>query len=119
MGIREELDMNDLEVLRDLYLSEQIWNVGELVTADDKPYEIIRKGTNYVTVIDETYKTYKFWLHEISMYEMSGTALKKISQDFKDKSKDITHGRQFAFLAGLMKNINHRLLAKDLKSFIF
>ena len=86
MGIREELDMNDPEVLRDLYLSEQIWNVGELVTADDKPYEIIRKGTNYVTVIDETYKTYKFWLHEISMYEMSGTALKKISQDFKDKS---------------------------------
>ena len=118
MGIREELDMNDPEVLRDLYLSEQIWNVGELVTADDKPYEIIRKGTNYVTVIDETYKTYKFWLHEISMYEMSGTALKKISQDFKDKSKDITHGRQFAFLAGLMKNINHRRLAKDLKSFL-
>ena len=118
MGIREELDMNDPETLRDLYLSEQIWNVGELVTADDKPYEIIRKGTNYVTVIDETYKTYKFWLHEISMYEMSGTALKKISQDFKDKSKDITHGRQFAFLAGLMKNINHRRLAKDLKSFL-
>ena len=118
MGIREELDMNDPEVLRDLYLSEQIWNVGELVTADDKPYEIIRKGTNYVTVIDETYKTYKFWLHEISMYEMSGTALKKISQDFKDKSKDITHGREFAFLAGLVKNLNHRRLAKDLKSFL-
>ena len=118
MGIREELDMNDPEVLRDLYLSEQIWNVGELVTADDKPYEIIRKGTNYVTVIDETYKTYKFWLHEISMYEMSGTALKKISQDFKDKSKDITHGREFAFLAGLVKTLNHRRLAKDLKSFL-
>ena len=65
MGIREELDLNDPETLRDLYLSEQIWNVGELVkTVDDKPYEIIRKGTNYVTVIDETYKTHKFWLHE-------------------------------------------------------
>ena len=118
MGIREELDMNDPETLRDLYLSEQIWNVGELVTANDNPYEIIRKGTNYVTVIDETYKTHKFWLHEISMYEMSGTALKKISQDFKSKSNDIAHGREFAFLSGLMKTINHRQLAKDLKSFI-
>jgi hypothetical protein len=49
---------------------------------------------------------------------MSGTALKKISQDFKDKSKDITHGRQFAFLAGLMKTINQRQLTKDLKSFL-
>jgi len=118
MGIREELDMNDPEVLRDLYLSEQIWNVGELVSVDDKPYEIIRKGTNYVTVIDETYKTHKFWLHELSMYEVSGSALKKISQDFKDKSKDISHGRQFAFLAGLVKDINHKRLAKDLKGFM-
>jgi hypothetical protein len=118
MGIKEELDLNDPETLRDLYLSEQIWNVGELVTVNDNPYEIIRKGTNYITAIDETYKTHKFWLHEISMYEMSGTALKKISQEFKDKSKDITHGREFAFLSGLMKTINHRQLAKDLKSFI-
>jgi len=99
MGIKEELDLNDPETLRDLYLSEQIWNVGELVTVNDNPYEIIRKGTNYITAIDETYKTHKFWLHEISMYEMSGTALKKISQEFKDKSKDITHGKEFAFLS--------------------
>ena len=118
MGIREELDMNDPEVLRDLYLSEQIWNVGELVTADDKPYEIIRKGTNYVTVIDETYKTHKFWLHELSMYEISGNALKKVSQAFKDKDKDMSHGRMFSFLSGLMKTRNHTQLRKDLKGFI-
>ena len=118
MGIREELDMNDPEVLRDLYLSEQIWNVGELVSVDDKPYEIIRKGTNYVTVIDETYKTHKFWLHELSMYEVSGNALKKVSQDFKSKSNDLAHGRQYSFLAGLVKNINHRTIAKDLKGYM-
>ena len=118
MGIKEELDLNDPETLRDLYLSEQIWNVGELVTVDNNPYEIIRRGTNYITAIDETYKVHKFWLHEISMYEMSGTALKKISQEFKDKSNDFTHGKEFAFLSGLMKTINHRILAKDLKSFI-
>jgi len=118
MGIREELNLSDLETLRELYLSEQIWNVGELVLAHDKPYEIIRRGTNYITAIDETYKSHKFWLHEISMYEMSGTALKKISQEFKDKSNDFSHGKEFAFLSGLMKTINHRILAKDLKSFI-
>ena len=118
MGIREELDMNDPEVLRDLYLSEQIWNVGELVSVDDKPYEIIRKGTNYVTVIDETYKTHKFWLHELSMYELSGNDLKKVSQAFKDKSKDMSHGRMFSFLSGLMKTRNHTQLRKDLKGFI-
>jgi len=118
MGIREELDMNDPEVLRDLYLSEQIWNVGELVLVDDKPYEIIRKGTNYVTAIDETYKTHKFWLHELSMYEISGSALKKVSQDFKDKSNDFVSGRQYSFLAGMMKDVNHRMLAKKLKGYM-
>jgi hypothetical protein len=31
MGIREELNLSDLETLRELYLSEQIWNVGDLI----------------------------------------------------------------------------------------
>ena len=124
MGIREELNLSDLETLRELYLSEQIWNVGDLIRVKSKndntypTWEIIRRGTNYVTAIDENYKSHKVWLHDIELYEMSGTALKKISQDFKDKSKDISHGRQFSYLAGLVKNINHKILAKDLKGFL-
>ena len=124
MGIREELNLSDLETLRELYLSEQIWNVGDLIRVKGKnnntypAWEIIRRGTNYVTAIDENYKSHKVWLHDIELYEMSGTALKKISQDFKDKSKDISHGRQFSYLAGLVKNINHKILAKDLKGFL-
>ena len=124
MGIKEELNLSDLETLRELYLSEQIWNVGDLIRVKGKndntypTWEIIRRGTNYVTAIDENYKSHKIWLHDIELYEMSGTALKKISQDFKDKSKDFAHGRQFAFLAGLVKDINHKRLAKDLKGFI-
>ena len=124
MGIKEELNLSDLETLRELYLSEQIWNVGDLIRVKGKndntypAWEIIRRGTNYVTAIDENYKSHKIWLHDIELYEMSGTALKKISQDFKDKSKDFAHGRQFAFLAGLVKDINHKRLAKDLKGFI-
>ena len=75
MGIREQLDLSDFEVLRDLYLSEQIWNVGDLIIArgknDDtyKAWEIIRKGTNYVTGINENYKVEKIWLHDIQMDE--------------------------------------------------
>ena len=35
MGIKEELDLSDFEVVRDLYLSEQIWNVGDLVITNE------------------------------------------------------------------------------------
>ena len=31
MGIREELDLTDYETLRDLYLLDEIWNVGDLI----------------------------------------------------------------------------------------
>ena len=79
MGIKEELDLSDFEVLRDLYLSEQIWNVGEKIKTDNLSGEIIRKGTNYVTVIDENYKCHKVWLHDIDISEV------KQDKDIKDK----------------------------------
>ena len=50
--------------------------------------------------------------------EMSGTALGKASDDFKSRSNDMTQGRQFSYLAGLMKNRNHSQLKKDLNGFI-
>jgi len=135
MGIKEELDLSDFETLRDLYLAEQIWNVGELIKVKtDSTYltwEIIRRGTNYVTVIDENYNTRKIWLHDIEIDdvasrldkskeidEMSGKALGKASDDFKSRSDDFSQGSQFAFLAGLMKTRNHTQLRKDLKGFI-
>jgi hypothetical protein len=77
MGVKEELDLTDYEVIRDLYLSEQIWNVGELIKVKSKndntypTWEIIRKGTNYVTVIDENYDTRKIWLHDIDIDDVA------------------------------------------------
>ena len=50
--------------------------------------------------------------------EMSGTALGKASDDFKNRSNDMTQGRMFDYLAGLMKTRNHKQLKKDLNNFI-
>ena len=50
--------------------------------------------------------------------EMSGTALGKASDDFKSRSNDMTQGRMFDYLAGLMKTRNHKQLKKDLNNFI-
>ena len=79
MGIREELDLTDYETLRDLYLLDEIWNVGETIKTDNVSGEIIRRGTNYVTVIDENYKSHKVWLHDIDITEV------KQDKEVKDK----------------------------------
>jgi len=85
MGIREELDLTDYETLRDLYLLDEIWNVGDLIKIKGKnddthpTWEIIRRGTNYITAIDENYKSHKVWLHDIDITEV------KQDKDVKDK----------------------------------
>jgi len=85
MGIREELDLTDYETLRDLYLLDEIWNVGDLIKIKGKndntypTWEIIRRGTNYITAIDENYKSHKVWLHDIDITEV------KQDKEVKDK----------------------------------
>ena len=93
MGIREELNLSDLETLRELYLSEQIWNVGDLIKVKGKndnthpAWEIIRRGTNYVTAIDENYKSHKIWLHDIDITE--------VKQDKEIKDRDGTQPAKY------------------------
>jgi hypothetical protein len=73
MGIREERimgDMNDIEFLRDLFLTGKIWNAGDIVeTNSGLSGEIIRKGTNYLTIVENCGKVHKIWLHEVVLNE--------------------------------------------------
>jgi len=66
MGIREEREMgDDYDSLRDAYLTGKIWNVGEVVEANDLSGEVVRKGTNYLSFVSEDGKVHKAWLHEV------------------------------------------------------
>ena len=72
MGIREERDMgdmNDFEVIRDMYLTGKIWNAGDVVEAKGITGEVVRKGTNYLSFVDDNGKVHKAWLHEITLDE--------------------------------------------------
>ena len=72
MGIREERDMGDMsdfEVIRDMYLTGKIWNAGDVVEAKGITGEVVRKGTNYLSFVDDNGKVHKAWLHEITLDE--------------------------------------------------
>ena len=90
MGIKEELNLFDFEVVRDLYLSEQIWNVGDLVITNEGCGEIIRRGTNYVTIVKENYKVEKVWLHDIRIDENQ-----KVKQDKDIKDREGTQPAKY------------------------
>ena len=44
--------MNNYDELRDAYLTGKIWNVGDMVEANGVVGEIVRKGTNYLSIVD-------------------------------------------------------------------
>jgi len=72
MGIREEKDMgemNDIESLRDAYLTGKIWNIDDIVEANGVEGRIVNRGTNYLSYCDGTGKVHKAWLHEIELDE--------------------------------------------------
>ena len=82
MGIREEKDMgimNDYESLRDAYLTGKIWNIGDIVEANNVQGKIIQRGTNYVAFKDETNKVHKAWLNDINEDKV------KQDKDIKDR----------------------------------
>ena len=82
MGIREQKDMgdmNDYESLRDAYLTGKIWNIGDIVEANNVSGEIIQRGTNYVAFKDETNKVHKAWLNDINEDKV------KQDKDIKDR----------------------------------
>ncbi len=64
MNIREEKDlgqMNDYELFRDAYLTGLICNIGDMTDNG----EIIRRGTNYVTIVTESGDYEKVWLKDL------------------------------------------------------
>ncbi len=81
--------MTDMESLRDLYLTGQIWNIDDLVEANGVEGKIVRRGTNYVAFNDKDGKVHKAWLHEIK-YRVSnkdGDTMKVDANNPKDAVK--------------------------------
>jgi len=55
--------------MRNAYLTGKIWNVGDIVEANGAVGEVVRKGTNYLSLVTEDGKVHKAWLHDIELDE--------------------------------------------------
>ena len=85
MGIRENREMGkDFDSLRDAYLTGKLWNVGDIVEANDVRGEVVRKGTNYLSFVAEDGKVHKAWLHDILVEDITKRDLDQVEK-FADR----------------------------------
>lgn len=73
----------ETNTLREKYYTGQIFNIGDKVTDGNNVYEILDRGSNYITVVNESGATSKKWLdavHPIVIEDIKpGYAPKQIS----------------------------------------
>lgn len=63
-AIKEEIKF-EIDQIREQYHSGKIFNIGDKVTDGECVYEILDRGTNYVTVVNESGETSKKWLNSV------------------------------------------------------
>jgi hypothetical protein len=63
-SIKEEIKFSTASI-REQYHSGKIFNVGDKVTDGESVYEILDRGANYITVVNESGDTSKKWLDSV------------------------------------------------------
>ena len=86
MNIKEQLkpfkpvsDMNSIEFVREQYFQNLIYNIGDW--AKDKKSkiigEVVKRGTNYITLVQEDFTLHKVWLEDAELLEKQHNKLPK------------------------------------------
>jgi phosphopantetheine adenylyltransferase len=95
MNVKEQLkpfkpvsEMNGIEFVREQYFQNLIFNIGDWVK--DKKSEIIgevvKRGTNYVTLVQEDFTLHKVWLEDAETMKKQNNKLPKAINFLKNRN---------------------------------
>jgi len=65
--VKEQVTVTDW--LRESYHRGEIFKVGQIVESNGERYEILDRGSNYLTVVDTSGNTHRKWLHNVTFVE--------------------------------------------------
>lgn len=65
--VKEQVTVTDW--LRESYHRGEIFKVGQIVESNGERYEILDRGSNYLTVVDTSGNTHRKWLHNVTVVE--------------------------------------------------
>lgn len=101
-GIKEQVKF-DVNTIREQYFRKEIFNIGDFVTVNEDIFEILDRGSNYVTVVDLEGNTSKKWIQECKTTSI-------ISIDEAQLLEDIAVGyapKEITFKGYTTKNLHH------------
>ena len=84
MGISREIkpfkpvsEMNDIEFVREQYFQNLLFTIGEWVkdVKNGHKGEVVKRGTNYVTIVQEDFSLHKVWLEDARQIESQSNKL--------------------------------------------
>ena len=95
MNVKEQLkpfkpivEMNNMELIREQYFQNLIYNIGDWVK-DSKTGvigEVVKRGTNYITLVEENFTLHKVWLEDAESMEKQEKKLPEAINFLKNRN---------------------------------
>ena len=98
--IKEQVKFN-VDELREKYFKGEIFHIGDLVESAGQQYEIMDRGSNYLTVVNESGELSKKWIKDVQIVEI---------KNFKQFNEDIQPGpapKEITYKGYTTKNLHH------------
>lgn len=98
--IKEQVKF-EVDELREKYFKGEIFHIGDIVESNSQQYEIVDRGSNYLTVVDETGELSKKWIKDVQIVEI---------KNFKQFNEDIQAGpapKEISYKGYTTKNLHH------------
>ena len=95
MNIREQLkpfkpivEMSNMELIREQYFQNLIYNIGDWVkdTKTEIAGEVVKRGTNYITLVQEDFSLHKVWLEDAESMEKQKKKLPEAVDFLKNRN---------------------------------
>lgn len=91
----------DVDELREKYFKGEIFHIGDIVESNEQQYEIVDRGSNYLTVVNESGELSKKWIKDVQIVEI---------KKFKQFNEDIQPGpapKEITYKGYTTKNLHH------------
>ena len=98
--IKEQVKF-EVDDLREKYFKGEIFQIGDLVESAGQQFEIMDRGSNYLTVVDEQGELHRKWIKDVQIVEI---------KNFKQFNEDIQPGyapKEITYKGYTTKNLHH------------
>jgi len=99
-AVREEIVL-EKDTIREQYFNGEIFNIGDMVTENNKVYEVAKRGSNHLLVRDINGNLESKWIHDVKEVPMNEAKSKGLTDKTVRKTDRIKVARMIAMMMGV------------------